>query len=65
MKLLLDTLFHLGQLASLAGLAWGAWLVLREHLIENLCPAGSKTSGAGLSLAGCLLSPFYRPTLRT
>jgi hypothetical protein len=30
MKLLLDNLFLLGQVVSLAGVVWGAWLVLRE-----------------------------------
>lgn len=64
MKLLLDNLFYLGQIASLAGLAWGAWQVARERLIESVCPAGSKSAGAGMSLAGCLLLPFLRPTLR-
>ena len=59
MKLLLDNLFYLGQIASLAGLAWGAWLVLREFLIDNVCPS-RKTCGLAVSLASCLLHPFRR-----
>ena len=59
MKLLLDNLFFLGQVASLAGLAWGAWLVLREYLIDIVCP-GRKSAGLVVSLASCLLYPFRR-----
>ena len=59
MKFLLDNLFFLGQLASLTGLLWGAWLVLREFLIESVCP-GRKTCGQVVSLASCLLQPFRR-----
>jgi hypothetical protein len=63
MKLLLDNLFYLGQIASLVGLAWGAWLVLREFLLDNLCHGvciGRKVSGLSLSLACCLLHPLRR-----
>lgn len=63
MKLLLDNLFYLGQIASLAGLAWGAWLVLREFLMNSVCHGvclGHKASGLSLSLACCLLHPFRR-----
>ncbi len=59
MKLLLDNLFFFGEVISLAGLAWGAWLVLRESLIENVCP-GRRSSGQIVSLASCLLYPFRR-----
>jgi hypothetical protein len=59
MKLLLDNLFYFGQIASLAGLAGGAWLVLREYLIDTVC-LGHKTSGRTASLVSCLLHPFRR-----
>lgn len=59
MKLLLDNLFLLGQVMSLIGLAWGAWLVLRDSLIDALCP-GHKGSGFAASLAACVLQPFRR-----
>ena len=59
MKLLLDNLFFLGQMASVAGLLWGAWLVLREYLIETVCP-GRKSFGVAVSLTSCLLQPFRR-----
>jgi hypothetical protein len=59
MKLLLDNLFYLGQIASLAGLAGGAWLVLREHLIDSVC-LGRNTSGRTTALVGCLLHPLRR-----
>jgi hypothetical protein len=59
MKLLLDNLFFLGQLASLAALLWGAWQVMRVYLIETVCPA-RKTCGQVVSLASCLLQPFRR-----
>jgi hypothetical protein len=58
MKLLLDNLFYLGQIASLAGLAGGAWLVLREHLIDTVCLG--HTSGRTTALVGCLLHPLRR-----
>ncbi len=56
-KLLLDNLFFLGQLTSLTGLLWGAWLVLREFLIETVC-LGRKSGGQIVSFASCLLQPF-------
>ena len=59
MKFLLDNLFFLGQLASLTGLLWGAWLVLREFLIETVCP-GRQSGGQVVSLTSCLLQPFCR-----
>lgn len=59
MKLLLDNLFFLGQIASLAGLGWGAWLVLREYLVDIVCP-GRKSIGLVVSLPSCLLYPFRR-----
>ena len=39
MKLLLDNLFFIGQVLALAGLAWGAWIVLRESLAGTVFPA--------------------------
>ena len=59
MKLLLDNLFFLGQIASLTGLLWGAWQVMRVYLIETVCPA-RKTCGQVVSLTSCLLQPFRR-----
>jgi len=59
MKLLLDNLFFLGQLASLTGLLWGAWLVMREYLIETVCPA-RQSGGQVVSITSCLLQPFRR-----
>lgn len=59
MKLLLDNLYFLGQIASLTGLFWGAWLVLRESLIDVLCP-GRMNSGRAVSLAACVLQPLLR-----
>lgn len=32
METLLDNLFFLGQILSLLGVAWGAWMVLRDSL---------------------------------
>lgn len=59
MKLLLDNLFFLGQIISLTALAWGAGLVLRETLIDTLCP-GRKNAGRFVSLAACVWQPFRR-----
>ena len=64
MNVLLDNLFFLGQLASLAGLGWGAWVVLREYLIDTVCPAGRGRAGTGAALAGCLLLPWFRRMAR-
>jgi hypothetical protein len=57
MKLLLDNLFFLGEVISLAGLAWGAGLVLRESLAGSVFPH-RKSSGLVTSLAECLLHPI-------
>ena len=38
MKLLLDNLFLLGQVISLAMVAYGAWTVLRESLAGTVFP---------------------------
>ena len=59
MKLLLDNLFFLGQIISLTALAWGAGLVLRETLIDALCP-GRKSAGRFVSRAACVLQSFRR-----
>ena len=59
MKLLLDNLFFLGEIVSLAGLAVGAWFVLRESLIGIVCP-DSKNSGRAMALVACLAHPFRR-----
>jgi hypothetical protein len=44
MKLLLDNLFFLGQVISLAALAWGAWLVLRDSLAGTVFPSHKKSA---------------------
>jgi hypothetical protein len=59
MKLFLDNLFFLGEIASLAGLAWGAWLILRESLIGIVCP-DRKNSGLAVALVACLVYPFRK-----
>jgi hypothetical protein len=59
MKLFLDNLFFLGEIVSLAGLAVGAWLVLRESLIGIVCP-DRKNSGLAVALVACLAHPFRR-----
>ncbi len=59
MKLFLDNLFFFGEIVSLAGVAWGAWLVLRESLIGIICP-DRKNSGLVVALVACLARPFRR-----
>ena len=59
MKPLLDNLFFLGEVISLAGLFWGAGLVLRESLIGIVCP-DRKNSGLVAALLGCFAHPFRR-----
>jgi hypothetical protein len=59
MKLFLDNLFFLGEIASLVGLAWGAWLVLRESLIGIVCH-DRKNYGLVAALVGCLAHSFRR-----
>lgn len=44
MKLLLDNLFFLGEVISVAGLAWGAWLVLRDSLVGTVFPSHNKSA---------------------
>lgn len=39
MKLFLDALYFLGQILAVVGLAWGAWLVLRDSLAGVVFPA--------------------------
>jgi len=59
MKLLLDNLFFLGQVISVAGLAWGAWLVLRDSLAGTVFPIRKK-SKLGAVLVTCLTYPFRK-----
>ncbi len=59
MKPLLDNLFFLGEVVSLAGLAWGAGMVLRESLIGIVCRE-RKHFGLVAALAGCIAHPFRR-----
>ncbi|MCR4333137.1 MAG: hypothetical protein NUV34_10635 [Sulfuricaulis sp.] len=59
MKLFLDNLFFLGEIVSLAGVAMGAWFVLRESLIGIVCP-DRKNSGRVVALVACLAHPFRR-----
>lgn len=59
MKLLLDDLFFLGELLSVAGVAWGAGLVVRESLCGvvlplRTCPVSAK------SLTVSLMHSFRR-----
>lgn len=57
MKPLLDNLFFFGEVISLTGLGWGAWLVLRESLAGTVFPEHNK-SGLVAVLVECLLYPF-------
>ena len=59
MKLLLDNLFFLGEVISVAGLAWGAWLVLRDSLAGTVFPTRKK-SMLGAVLVTCLAYPFRK-----
>lgn len=59
MKMLLDNLFLFGQAISLAALAWGAWLVLRESLAGTVFSDHEK-SGLLVSMAAFLSHPFRR-----
>lgn len=59
MKLLLDNLFFLGEVISVAGLAWGAWLVLRDSLAGTVFPS-RKTSALRAVLRASLAYPFRR-----
>jgi hypothetical protein len=61
MKLLLDNLFFLGQVICVAGLAWGAWLVLRDSLAGSVFPARKKSMLGALLLA-VLAYPFRKIT---
>ena len=44
MKMLLDNLFFLGEVISLAGVAWGAWLVLRDSLAGTVFPSHKRSA---------------------
>ncbi|MDH3513879.1 MAG: hypothetical protein OEM83_03300 [Gammaproteobacteria bacterium] len=59
MNLLLDNLFFLGQILSLLGLAWGAWLVLRDALTGVVFP-GYRSTSLVSSLSASLFHPFRR-----
>jgi hypothetical protein len=59
MKLLLDNLFLLGQVISLAGLAWGASLVIRHSLCGIVFPAG-KCFITPRALTASLVQPLRR-----
>lgn len=59
MNLLLDNLFFFCQILSLLGMAWGAWLVLRESLTGIVFP-GYKSSSLVTSLSASLGHPFRR-----
>ncbi len=59
MELLLDNLFFLGQILSLLGIAWGAWLVLRESLTGIVFPRHKRT-GLFTSLSTLLVNHFRR-----
>lgn len=59
MKLFLDNLFFLGEIVSLTGLTWGAWLVLRKSLAGIVFPVHKK-SGLAVAFAANLAHPFRR-----
>jgi hypothetical protein len=59
MKLLLDNLFFLGEVISVAGLAWGAWLVLRDSLAGTVFPSRKKSALRAMIRAG-LTYPFHK-----
>ena len=59
MKLILDNLFFLGQVISVAGLAWGAWLVLRDSLAGTVFPSHKRSALRAVIRAG-LTYPFHR-----
>lgn len=59
MKLLLDNLFFLGEVLSLAGVAWGAGLVLRQSLCGTVFPVGT-CSVPARSLVVSLAHSFRR-----
>jgi len=44
MKFFLDNLFLLGQVICVAGIAWGAWMVLRESLAGVIFPAHKESA---------------------
>jgi len=59
MKLLFDNLFFLGEMISLAGVAWGAGLVIRHSLCGVVFPA-RKCFVSPRSLTVSLAHPFRR-----
>lgn len=59
MKLVLDNVFFLGEVISLAGIGWGAWLVLRHSLCGIVFPA-NKCFVSPRSLTVSLAHPFRR-----
>jgi hypothetical protein len=59
MELLLDNLFFLGQILSLFGIAWGAWMVLRESL-TGIVFLRHKRSSLLTLLSSSLVNHFRR-----
>lgn len=59
MKLLLDNLFFLGQIISVAGLGWGAWLVVHDSLAGTVFSSRHK-SMLGELIVTCLAYPFRK-----
>jgi hypothetical protein len=59
MKLLLDNLFFLGEVISMAGLVWGAWLVLHDSLVGTVFSSRHK-SMPGEVIVACLAYPFRK-----
>jgi hypothetical protein len=59
MKLLLDNLFFLGEVISVAGFVWGAWLVLHDSLAGTVFSSRHK-SMLGEVLVACLAYPFRK-----
>lgn len=59
MKLLLDNLFFLGEIISLVGVAWGAWMVTRYSLCGIVFPV-RKCSVSPMTLTVSLTQPFRR-----
>ncbi len=59
MKFLLDNLFFLGQVICMAGLVWGAWLVLRDSLAGTVFSSRKKSMLEAM-LVACLAYPFRK-----
>jgi hypothetical protein len=59
MKFLLDNLFFIGEVLSVAGLVWGGWLVLRDSLAGTVFPSHKKSALRAMIRAG-LTYPFHK-----